>query len=93
MSHPASESVYVKVWIWLGILTVAEICVALPDVGVPRMPLILGLGVMAVIKAALVGMFYMHLRYEGSLIYVIIAVPLLLVLVMVAGFLPDAIGW
>lgn len=43
----------------------------------------------ASIKAALVALFFMHLRWEGRLIYVIVLVPLLLSLILVTTLLPD----
>jgi caa(3)-type oxidase subunit IV len=51
-----------------------------------------GLGVMAAAKAALVGLYYMHLKYEGKLLWVVALFPLTLVVVMIAGFLPDAVA-
>ncbi len=86
--HPHSP--YMKIFLWLTVLTVIEIAWALPWLGLPKLPLVLGLGVMAAVKAALVGLYYMHLRYETRLIWGVIFLPLFLVLVMVAGFLPDA---
>ena len=47
---------------------------------------------MAAAKAALVGLYYMHLKYEGKLLWLVALFPLTLVIVMIAGFLPDAIA-
>jgi len=87
-----SHHPYYKVFAWLTFFTIAEIVWAMPE-GMPRWLLIAGLGVMATIKAALVGLYYMHLKYEGRLIWTVIVFPVVLVGVMVAGLLPDAFGY
>jgi cytochrome c oxidase subunit 4 len=93
MSSDHAHAPYIKIFFWLGILTVAEIVWALPSVGIPRLPMILGLGAMAFVKAALVGLYYMHLKYEKRLIWGVILFPVVLAVVMIAGLLPDAIGY
>jgi len=87
-----SHHPYYKVFAWLTFFTIAEIIWSMPD-GMPRGMLIAGLGVMATIKAALVGMYYMHLKYESKVILTVICFPLILIVVMVSGLLPDAIGY
>ena len=83
------EHPYYKVFGWLTVLTVAEIAWALVF-PTQRLLLVTGLGLMAAVKAALVGMYYMHLKYEGKIIWVVIAFPIVLVVVMIAGLLPDS---
>lgn len=86
VSHP-----YYKIFGVLTVLTILEIAWALwfHDA---RAMLAAGLGLMAAAKAALVGLYYMHLKYEGKLLWVVALFPLTLVIVMIAGFLPDAIA-
>jgi len=86
ISHP-----YYKVFGILTVLTIAEI---LWVYVVPHSQAMLagGLGLMAAAKAALVGLYYMHLKYEGKLLWVVALFPLVLVVVMIAGFLPDALA-
>jgi cytochrome c oxidase subunit 4 len=43
----------------------------------------------ASIKAALVAIFFMHLKFEGKLIYTIAIVPLLLCVLLVVALIPD----
>jgi cytochrome c oxidase subunit IV len=43
----------------------------------------------ASIKASLVSLFFMHLKFEGKLIYMIFIVPLLLCVLLVVALLPD----
>ena len=91
MSEHASHPYY-KVLAWLTFLTILEIIWALPE-STPRFALIGGLALMAGVKAAMVGLFYMHMRYEGRLLWFVIAFPILLVGVMILGLLPDAVGY
>ena len=45
----------------------------------------------AAVKAAVVAMFFMHLKFEGKLIYLIFFVPLLLCVLMIVALIPDII--
>jgi len=85
-----APSPYYKIFAWLTAFTVAEIAWAVWFVDF-RIVLILGLGMMAALKAALVGLYYMHLKYERGLIWGAILFPVVLVVVMIVGFLPDAL--
>ena len=87
VSHP-----YYKVFAWLTALTIAEIAWGV-YVQEPRFLLIAGLSILAAIKAAMVGLYYMHLKYEGKVIWAVIIFPVILVGVMIAGLLPVAIGY
>ena len=89
MSSEHAAHPYYKVFVWLTVLTIAEIAWALV-LEQQRFLLVSGLGLMAAIKAALVGMYYMHLKYEGRIIWFVIAFPIVLVCVMIAGLLPDS---
>jgi cytochrome c oxidase subunit 4 len=89
--HAQASHPYYKVFAILTVLTILEIAWAgwFHD---SRGLLASGLGLMAAAKAALVGLYYMHLKYEGKLLWVVALFPLTLVIVMIAGFLPDAIA-
>ncbi|MHC4547465.1 MAG: cytochrome C oxidase subunit IV family protein [Planctomycetota bacterium] len=82
---------YYKVFAWLTAFTVAEIAWAIWFLEF-RHVLVIGLGMMAATKAALVGLYYMHLKYERKLIWGVILFPVLLVLVMIVGLLPDSLA-
>ena len=90
MSTDHAHAPYYKVLGALTVLTVAEIVWALPAVGIYRVPLLVGLGVMAAIKAALVGLYYMHLKYEGRILWTVILFPIGLVGIMILGLVWDA---
>ena len=83
---------YYKVLVWLTVLTIAEITWAILFREANRGLLLVGLGGMAAAKAALVALYYMHLKYEGKLIWAVMLFPVLLVVVMVSGLLPDAVA-
>ncbi len=43
----------------------------------------------AVLKASLVALFFMHLKFEGKLIHLIFIVPLLFCVIVVTSLIPD----
>ena len=45
----------------------------------------------AAVKASLVALFFMHLKFEGKLIYLIFIVPLALCVLLVVALLPDIV--
>ena len=92
MSEEHAAHPYYKVFAWLTFLTILELGWALMFKDASRALLASGLGIMATIKAAMVGLFYMHLKYEGKLLWAAILFPLVLVVVMISGLLPDALA-
>ena len=71
---------YVIVFGWLTLFTALEVLVA--AIGLDesiRVPLLV---VIAIIKALLVVLFYMHLRYDSKWYAVILAVPIAFVLLL-----------
>jgi cytochrome c oxidase subunit IV len=78
-AHPKPRT-YVMVFVWLTILTAIEVVVA----AVP-MPEFVKIGILvgiAVIKAALVILYYMHLRYDSFWYWIILLVPLFFVMLL-----------
>jgi len=74
---------YVAVWAALAVLTMVELAVVY--VGMPRHVMIVTLVALALWKALLVALYFMHLRFEPKrLLYVVLApLPLALILVVV----------
>lgn len=58
---------YLVVFVVLAVLTVVELGVALSP-GIPRAGIVVALVSLAVSKAALIALFYMHLRYETRIL-------------------------
>jgi cytochrome c oxidase subunit 4 len=78
------------VFIILAVLTAVE--VGLVSIGLPKAMLLPLLLALAVAKATLVGMYYMHLRFEGRVLRFIAVGPLLLVIFLILPPLIDALG-
>jgi caa(3)-type oxidase subunit IV len=71
-AHPRPRT-YVMVFIWLTVLTAIEVAVA--ALQMPEFIKIAILVVIAIIKAALVVLYYMHLRYDSFWYWIILLVP------------------
>ena len=81
---------YVFVFINLVILTVVTVLVAMHRFESEAINVILAL-LVASIKASLVAMFFMHLKFEGKLIYTIAIVSLILCVILCTALIPDII--
>ena len=79
---------YGLVWLWLAVLTGVEYVYAakLADFFVI---LLCGLLVLAGIKAGLVGWYFMHLKFEGSWVYLLIVPAIILATILVLALVPD----
>jgi len=87
MAEHHSEAVYHRTFWYLLVLTILEIIVAL----MPLATLIKGILLvgMALGKAALVAMFFMHLRFERLTLAVIAFTPLAICVFLVFMLTPD----
>jgi cytochrome c oxidase subunit 4 len=79
--HRKSPNYYL-IWVFLGVLTMAEIGVAFLS-GISKFILIVILIALAVWKALLVAMYYMHLRFEPKKLWWVVAAPLPLAVILV----------
>ncbi len=78
---------YVLVWVFLAALTAVELTVAfLPW---PKKVIVLLLVGMAFWKAALVGLYYMHLRFEPNRLRILAVAPLPLFAVLVFAVITE----
>jgi cytochrome c oxidase subunit IV len=77
MRHAAHESrrLYWFIWLYLLVLTVAEVGVANIS-SLAKSLVVSGLLLLAVAKAALVALFYMHLVHETKVLKWAVAIPL-----------------
>src|SRR5262245_34701249 len=76
--HPTARF-YVIIFVWLTVLTAIEVAVATAVPEPFRIPVLI---VIAVIKAALVVLYYMHLRYDSFWYWIILLVPVFYVLLL-----------
>ncbi len=79
---------YLLVWLWLAILTGIEYFYAYGFASFFAI-LLGGLLVLAAIKAGLVGWYFMHLKFEGKWVYLLIVPAIVLATVLVLALIPD----
>ncbi len=79
---------YYLIWVVLFVLTVLEVFVASKSF-LPRNVLILVLVGLALWKALLVAMYYMHLRWERARLIILAAVPIPLAFILVLAVLTE----
>jgi cytochrome c oxidase subunit 4 len=71
----AHRAQYVVTFVVLGVLTLVELgVVRMP--GIPTIGVRIALVTLAVAKAALIALFYMHLRFETPILRLTVLVPL-----------------
>jgi len=74
---------YIAVWVGLAVLTVVEVAVVY--LHLPRRLMVVALVLLALWKAMLVALYFMHLKFEPKrLLYVVLA-PLPLAIILVVG--------
>jgi cytochrome c oxidase subunit 4 len=74
MSHPSRKQ-YLGVFLGLAVLTIVEVGIVYLT-GISRGLMIAALTALAVTKAALVGLFFMHLKSETSYLKATVLVPM-----------------
>lgn len=77
---------YIIVWISLLILTAVTWGVSYVNLGMGNVAVAL---IIASVKAALVALFFMHLRYEKRLVWAFALVPLFFLALIIFGTLSD----
>lgn len=78
---------YMLIWAVLLIMTLAEVGYAF--LSLPRIWLAIGLCVMAVWKAVLVALYYMHLRWEPRRLWLLVATPIPLVFILILAVMTE----
>ena len=84
-AHPP----YILIWVVLLVLTLAEVAMSLYMTNVSKVVLAVGLILMAVWKAVLVAMYYMHLRYEPARLWILAISPLPLAVILVLAVITE----
>lgn len=80
---------YLMIWGLLAVLMTAKVLLALLLPGIPKALMIVILCVIAGYKAALVAMYYMHLRFEPKRLTLIAVSPLVLAAILVLFVLTE----
>ena len=79
---------YVAIFITLVVLTVVTVAVAFIPNLKEWQKVLLALAI-ASVKASFVVLYFMHLKFEGKLIYLILIVPVAFCIILVVSLLPD----
>jgi len=87
MAEAEHKTNYMAIFWWLAALTVVEIAVILP--GFPKVVVGTLLVALAVTKAALVAMYFMHLRFETKTLGYIAVTPLAIATLLLLVLMPD----
>lgn len=83
----SETSIYVRVFWWLFVLTVVEISVVFMPMA--KLLINMALVILALVKASLVALYFMHLRFERRTLALVALTPLLLGVLLVFALLPD----
>jgi cytochrome c oxidase subunit IV len=81
---------YLKVWAGLAVLTLVEYYYA-SFLKNHFLILLLGLLFLAVVKAGMVGWYFMHLKFEGNWVYIMIVPAMILATIIVLALSPDMV--
>jgi cytochrome c oxidase subunit 4 len=87
--HIVKPPVYLAVAVALYILTVITVLAAWIDLG-KILNTIIALSI-ASFKASLVALFFMHLKYESKLLWLMILIPIIILLILLALPILDVI--
>ena len=78
---------YFRIFWWLLALTIIEVAVAIPEYAVAlKAILLIGL---ACSKAALVAIYFMHLKFEKRTLAIIVLTPFIICVFLVIMLMPD----
>lgn len=79
---------YWAIWAWLAVLTVIEIFYSRITT-LPEGVVLIGLLLMALWKALLVALFFMHLKFEGNRMRIFAIAPLPLTVIIVIAVVTE----
>jgi cytochrome c oxidase subunit 4 len=81
---------YLAIFGLLVVLTIVTVVVAFVHLESELTKVLVALTI-ASIKAAFVALYFMHLKFEGKLIYLILLLPVFLCVVLVISLIPDIV--
>ena len=79
---------YIRIWLYLFVMTIAEVLLAFELPVSQNLKLILLL-ILAIWKALLVALFFMHLKFERRTLAFIALSPFVLCLFLILMLMPD----
>ena len=80
---------YIAIWLALAALTGLELGVAFVFASWGKLAIILILTVMAIWKAVLVALYFMHLRFETNKLRILAIAPLPLAVIMILAVITE----
>jgi cytochrome c oxidase subunit 4 len=81
---------YIAIWVWLAVLTVVEVGVAFMS-HLPKLTLMLILVALAIWKAWLVALYFMHLKFERWRLRMVFIIPMPLAVLIVLAVITESI--
>jgi cytochrome c oxidase subunit IV len=81
---------YMAIFWWLAILTVVELGVVFMPIG--KTPIAVLLCALALVKAALVAAYFMHLKFETKTMTWIAVTPLAIAILLIFVLMPDSVA-
>jgi cytochrome c oxidase subunit 4 len=81
---------YVLIWVYLAVLTAAELGLAF-ELPISRNMKLLLLMILAIWKALLVALYFMHLKFEKWNLRILAIVPIPLALILIAAGMSEHI--
>jgi cytochrome c oxidase subunit 4 len=86
--HASHKVNYYMIFFTLVVLTIVTVAIAFYRFNNELVNVLLAL-LVASVKATFVATYFMHLKFEGKLIYFIFFVPLVLTVILVGALIPD----
>ena len=86
LGHIIPRKTYITVLLTLFFLTFVTVAVSRVDFGVMNIVVAI---LIASVKATIVGLFFMHLKYENPVIWLYVIFPIILLGIMIGGIFLD----
>jgi cytochrome c oxidase subunit 4 len=89
--YVSHRKTYFQIFVVLTVLTAIEVGLALSHL--QRFVMITLLCALAIVKAALVAMYFMHLKFERKTLALVVLTPIVLAGILIIGLMPDSQSW
>mgnify|MGYP001212068720 CR=1 FL=1 len=86
LGHIIPYKTYLNVLLILLFLTIVTVAVSRVEFGAFNIVVAL---LVASVKAGIVGLYFMHLKYENPLVWIYVAFPIILLVIMIGGIFID----